>query len=88
MDLEARLQLLRQVPYFRALPIARVRELAAALRVRNYNRGDVIFRRGDDSEGLFIVLRGGVRTVLDSPDGRQQILKRFGPGRTFGDVSG
>jgi hypothetical protein len=40
MDLEARLQLLRHIPYFRALPIARVRELAAALRVRNYNRGE------------------------------------------------
>jgi CRP/FNR family cyclic AMP-dependent transcriptional regulator len=87
MDLEARLQLLRQIPYFRALPIARVRELAAAVRVRHYNRGEVIFRKGDESEGLCIVLRGGVRTVLNSPDGRQQILKRFGPGRTFGDVS-
>jgi signal-transduction protein with cAMP-binding, CBS, and nucleotidyltransferase domain len=57
MDLEARLQL-RQIPYFRALPIARVRELAAALRVRNYNRGEMIFRKGDESEGLCIVLRG------------------------------
>jgi CRP-like cAMP-binding protein len=47
----------------------------------------VIFRKGDESEGLCIVLRGGVRTVLNSPDGPQQILKRFGPGRTFGDVS-
>jgi len=87
MDLEARLKLLRQIPYFRALRIARLRELAAALRVRNYNRSEVIFRKGDESEGLCIVLRGGVRTVLTSPEGRQQILKRFGPGRTFGDVS-
>jgi CRP-like cAMP-binding protein len=47
----------------------------------------VIFRKGDQAEGLCIVLHGGVRTVLNSHDGRQQILKRFGPGRTFGDVS-
>jgi CRP/FNR family cyclic AMP-dependent transcriptional regulator len=71
MDLEARLQLLRQIPYFRALPIARVRELAAALHVRHCNRGEVVFRKGDESEGLCIVLSGGVRTVLNSPDGRQ-----------------
>jgi CRP/FNR family transcriptional regulator len=87
MDLEARLEQLQQIPYFRALPAERVQELAWALRVRCYNRGDVIFRRGDEAEGLCVVLRGGVRTVLTSSDGRQQILKMFGPGRTFGDVS-
>ena len=48
--------------------------------------GDVIFRKGDQSEGLVVVLRGRVRTVTTSPEGREQVLKVFGPGRTFGDI--
>src|SRR5262249_36551173 len=54
---------------------------------RHVRRGEVIFRKGDKSKGLIVVMRGSVRTVLHSADGRQQVLKMFGPGRTFGDVS-
>ena len=57
-----------------------------SLRERSYQPGDVIFRKGDQSEGLGVVLRGRVRTVTTSPEGREQVLKVFGPGRTFGDI--
>ena len=46
----------------------------------------MIFRKGDHSEGLCIVLTGRVRTVITSAEGREQVLKVFGPGRTFGDI--
>jgi CRP/FNR family cyclic AMP-dependent transcriptional regulator len=86
MDLAAKLELLRQVPYFRSVPLTALQELAVSVRERRYLPGDVIFRKGDQSEGLGIVLRGRVRTVTTSPEGRQQVLKVFGPGRTFGDT--
>jgi CRP-like cAMP-binding protein len=47
----------------------------------------VIFRKGDRSEGLGVVLRGRVRTLITSPEGREQVLKMFGPGRTFADIA-
>ena len=86
MDLSAKTQLLKQVPYFGSLPLGRVRELAAGLPERHYRAGDVISRKGDRCEGLCIVLSGRVRTVITSEDGREQVLKVFGPGRTFGDI--
>jgi CRP/FNR family transcriptional regulator, cyclic AMP receptor protein len=58
----------------------------ARLRERHYRTGDVIFRKGDHCEGLFIVLSGRVRTSITSMDGREQVLKVFGPGRTFADI--
>jgi CRP-like cAMP-binding protein len=61
--------------------------LAPGLRERRYQAGDVIFRKGDPSEGLGVVLRGRVRTVISSPEGREQVLKMFGPGRTFADIA-
>jgi len=87
MDLEARCEVLKSSAYFRALPVERVKELATMLRVHKYKRGDVIFRKGDRSDGLCVVMSGSVRTVIGSSDGRQQVLKVFGQGRTFGDVS-
>jgi CRP-like cAMP-binding protein len=86
MDVAAKLELLRHIPYFRSLPQTALQRLATSLRERCYQPGDVIFRKGDQSEGLGVVLHGRVRTVTTSPEGREQVLKVFGPGRTFGDI--
>jgi CRP-like cAMP-binding protein len=86
MDVPSKLDLLRQVPYLHSIPPTSLQALATSLRERRYQPGDVIFRQGDRSEGLGIVLRGRVRTTTTSPEGRQQVLKVFGPGRTFGDI--
>src|SRR5262245_1012451 len=86
MDVAARVELIRQIPYFRSLPHAALQTVATTLRERLYQSGDVIFRWGDRSEGLGVVLRGRVRTVIASTEGREQVLKVFGPGRTFGDI--
>jgi CRP-like cAMP-binding protein len=86
MDLPAKIQLLRQTPYFASLPDSEVRELAAGLQERQYHAGQVIFLKGDPCEGLCVVLSGRVRTVTTSVEGREQVLKVFGPGRTFSDI--
>src|SRR5262245_47092142 len=87
MDLGATLEVLRQIPYFRSLPTLELRSLAANLRTGRYQADDVIFRKGDPSEGLCVVVSGRVRTVTTSPEGREQVLKVFGPGRTFADIA-
>jgi CRP-like cAMP-binding protein len=87
MDLGATLEVLRQIPYFRSLPALELRSLAANLRTGRYQADDVIFRKGDPSEGLCVVVSGRVRTVTVSPEGREQVLKVFGPGRTFADIA-
>jgi CRP-like cAMP-binding protein len=86
MDVPAKIELLRQTPYLRSVPAGVLQALAAGLRERRYQAGDVIFGKGDTSEGLGIVLRGRVRTLISSPEGREQVLKMFGPGRTFADI--
>jgi CRP-like cAMP-binding protein len=87
MDVAAKIELLRQTPYLRSVPAGVLQALATGLRERRYQAGDVIFRKGDPSEGLGVVLRGRVRTLISSPEGREQVLKMFGPGRTFADIA-
>ena len=86
MDLSATLRILKENPYFSSLPPDEARELAARLHERHYRTGDLIFRKGDRCDGLFIVLSGRVRTSIASVDGREQVLKVFGTGRSFADI--
>ena len=86
MDPSAKLNLLQRVPYFASLAPSELPKLVTRLRERHYQAGDVIFRKGDPCEGLCIVLSGRVRTVTTSVDGREQVLRVFGPGRTFADA--
>ena len=87
MDVADKIERLRQTPYLRAVPADDLEVLARRLREHRYEAGIVIFRRGDPSNGLGVVLQGRVRTVITSPEGRQQVLKVFGPGRTFADIA-
>jgi CRP/FNR family transcriptional regulator len=79
--------LLRRVPYFAGLSADLLAALAAASVERNYARGQVIFLEDDPCAGLHIVASGEVKIYKMSPQGREQILHRFGPGDTFNDVA-
>lgn len=79
--------LLRRVPYFSGLPESLLGSLAAACIARQYDRGQVIFLEGDPCAGLHIMDAGEVKIYKLSPQGREQILHRVGPGETFNDVA-
>lgn len=79
--------LLRRVPYFVQLPEPVLAALAAACVERRYDRGQVIFLEGEPCSGLHIVSAGEVKIFKLSPQGREQIIHRMGPGDTFNDVA-
>jgi CRP/FNR family transcriptional regulator len=82
-----KLNLLRRVSYFAALPDGLLNELAAVAGERRYGRGQVIFLEGEPCAGLHIVVEGQVRIYKVSPQGREQVLEQLEPGGTFNDVA-
>jgi CRP/FNR family transcriptional regulator len=78
--------ILSKVPYFAGLPPPLVRTLADMARLRDYRQGEVILWEGDPCEGLYVVLSGRVKVFKRSGEGREQVLRVLGPGRTFNDV--
>jgi CRP/FNR family transcriptional regulator len=74
-----------RVAWLAGLSAAGRRELAARGVTRRFPADQVLWRRGDEPRGLFIVLEGGVRVVRGS-GGRQHVLHREGPGGTLGEV--
>ena len=47
----------------------------------------MIFREGDQADGLYGLLDGRVVVTVDSLDGKELILNTFGPGTYFGEIA-
>jgi len=61
--------------------------IAAVTTVRQYGKGDVIFREGDPSDVFYTVASGRVKIVKALPNGREVLLETFGTGDPFGAVA-
>lgn len=55
-------------------------------RVRRFDKDELIFRRGQDSSTMALVLEGAVRVESSDYWGRRTVMGTFGPGQTFGEV--
>ena len=75
------LRVLRAVPAFAALPPATVENLARRLERRELTTGDVVTRRGEQGDELFVVSEGTL-AVTDAADGGA-VLE---PGDVFGEA--
>lgn len=73
--------------WFRPLPEDIVSQLAGMARRRDLVDGELLYAKGDAPEGLYCVLKGGVRTVSTSSDGKELLLMQFEAGGWFGEIS-
>ena len=49
--------------------------------------GAMLFREGDGSDNVFVVVNGRLRVVAQDPDGRERILEEVGRGSAVGEVA-
>ena len=66
---------------------ARLRRLAGHAFVRRFSAGQVIFTEGEPSEHLYVVRRGRVRILVQSPHGDELTLSVLAAGDTLGELS-
>jgi CRP-like cAMP-binding protein len=76
---------LASVPLFAALAADHLRSIAAAGRTKTVATGETVFREGDASDGLYIVLSGKVRIYKQSDDGNEVDLLTGAAGEYFGN---
>lgn len=55
--------------------------------LRQYQRGELVFRQGDPCPGVFIVGSGLVRIFKTAPSGKEYVLHMVAPGQTFAEVA-
>ncbi|MCC6338444.1 MAG: Crp/Fnr family transcriptional regulator [Acidimicrobiia bacterium] len=79
-------RLLDATELFAALPGAVVEELGELVEERSFTRGDLVFRQGDPSESLYVVLEGRVAISTRSSDGRESVVAVLEAGGLFGEL--
>ncbi|HET6315973.1 MAG TPA: Crp/Fnr family transcriptional regulator, partial [Chloroflexota bacterium] len=79
--------LLAQVGLFEDLSAAELAGLAALMRPRPYARDEVVYLRGDPGTAFYVIATGRVKIALTSPEGKELILRRLGPGDFHGEIA-
>ena len=78
--------LLREVELFRDLTAEAFARIEPNARQRVLQRGDVLFREGDDAEELFVVVSGRIAISNRSIDGRESMIALMERGDLLGDM--
>jgi CRP-like cAMP-binding protein len=81
-----KIKVLRGNEYFDDLQEEMLKDIAAHMHLREYQRGDVMFWEGDPCDGLFIIEQGSAKIFRLSPQGRQYIVRILQEGDTFAEV--
>lgn len=76
MSLEDNIAAMARAPLFALLEAEALRLLAFAAETRNLRPGDVLFRRGEPSDGGFVVVRGAI--ALERAEGEAPLIARPG----------
>lgn len=74
---------IESIPLLADLPRDTRSWLAARLIPRQYGPDEIIVLQGDPVHTACFVVEGHVRALLTSPDGREQVLQRLGPGQSL-----
>jgi CRP-like cAMP-binding protein len=79
------IETLRKVPLFAAFDREALRLVAFSAESRIFRAGDVIFRRGEPSDGGYVVMSGSV--ALDPADDGSPTPHLAGPGTLIGELA-
>ena len=78
--------LLAGIPLFKELPAEDLARITAHTRQVRAARGEVLFNRGEDANGFYVVVYGQVRLSFVSARGNEKLVDVCGAGQSFGEA--
>jgi CRP/FNR family cyclic AMP-dependent transcriptional regulator len=78
--------MLRSIPLFSSLTDSDLASMLPAMQQRAFPARTCILRAGESSDGLYVVLSGRVRVLLDDGEGHEIIVAVFGANEFFGEI--
>src|SRR5947207_7275134 len=79
--------LLKTIPFFAALPPEQLARLFPAIQHRHYPRNSYMLRAEERADGLYVVLAGRAKVLIEDGEGRAVILSVINAGEFFGEMS-
>jgi CRP-like cAMP-binding protein len=86
-EIEKNTRRLKNTYFFKSLSNELLAELATKVYTINLEKDQVLFRKGDPGDSLYIVLTGWVKIVTQDANGDELVLNHLGPGEAVGDVA-
>ncbi|OZG50625.1 Crp/Fnr family transcriptional regulator [Bombiscardovia coagulans] len=77
---------LMQTALFKQIPKPQAEQLLGLLKEYTLPKGSTIFRQGDTDQRMYLLKRGRVKLVRQSPDHRVQLLSIHGWGEILGEI--
>lgn len=86
MTVVGSISLLKNVPLFSTLGDVELAAMLQTMQQRTYGPRTCILRAGEIGEGLYVVLSGRVRVLLDDGEGHEIIVAVYGANEFFGEI--
>lgn len=87
MDAAIKVQtFLATVPLFKELSEEELDRVAARVRKVRVDRGEMLFHRGEEANGLHVVVKGQVKLAFLSARGDEKVVDIIGAGQSFGEA--
>lgn len=83
--IDLRLAKLGMVPFFQALTEKQLRAVNKKFTANHYSKGETIYRRGDSSTMVRVVVAGNVKLISHTLEGGGVLLDMLQPGDFFGN---
>jgi serine/threonine protein kinase len=78
---------LQQVEAFKSLSKQSLKQLSERIHIGEYEAEEVIIRRGDPGDCMFVIASGSVKIPLLDEEGKQIMLAELGTGQCFGEMA-
>jgi len=81
------IEILESCKLFAKVPAGGFQRLATIGRVCRFDKGQTIFREGQECPGVYVVGRGLIRVFKTGAGGKEHVLHMVGPGHTFAEAA-
>lgn len=83
------IELFKKIPLFRECTNTELIKIANMMQKVQFNAGNVIFKRGDSGDALYLIREGQVEVLAPSPeeDAAEDVVAVLGPGDLFGEMA-
>ena len=80
-------EMLEQVPLFKGLLPVHLERMARLAKFSSYKKNEYVFKHGDESDGLYLVVEGAIRISRNVSGMGEEALAILREGQHFGEMS-
>jgi CRP-like cAMP-binding protein len=78
---------LEKLPLFHELDSDQLHLIAQNAREMSIEKGEMLFQRGDEAKGFFLLLRGQIKLAFPSSQGNEKVVAIIGACQSFGEAA-